>query len=213
MTCSLCESRKAKRSCPALRQEICPQCCGEAREETLDCPLDCVYLLESRDRERRPGLDPAKFPHNEIRITDNFLRENEELLTATARFVLTAAFQTPGAVDRDVRDALDAMIRTHKTLDSGVYYQTVPQSPLAASIVAGIQQQLEEFRQQEAQRTGVTRIRDNDVLGVLVFLLRMALDEDNGRKLCKRFLHTLLLHFQPSAAPAATTPSPLIVSP
>lgn len=211
MTCSLCESRKAKRSCPALRQEICPQCCGQEREETLDCPLDCSYLLDSRDRERRPGLDSENFPHKEVRITENFLRDHEDLLTATARSVLTASFQTPGAVDRDVRDALDALVRTHKTLESGVYYQTMPQSPLAASIAGGIQQLLQRFRQEETQRTGLTRTRDVDVLGVLVFLLRMALDEDNGRKLCKRFLHKLYLHFQP--AQPASAPSSLIVSP
>lgn len=211
MTCSLCESRKAKRYCPAVRQEICPQCCGQEREETLDCPLDCTYLLESRGRERRPGLHPDDFPHKEVRITDNFLRDNEELLTAAAQAVLTASFHTPGAVDHDARDALDALVRTYKTLESGVYYQTMPQSPLAASIVNGIQQLLQQFRQEETQRTGVTRTRDTDVLGVLVFLLRMALDEDNGRKFCKRFLHNLYLHFQPAQPTSAQ--SPLIVSP
>jgi hypothetical protein len=210
MTCSLCENRKAKRPCPALRQEICSQCCGEAREETLDCPLDCAYLLESRDRERRPEVDPAGFPYQDIRISQNFLRANEDLLNAAAQSVLTAAFQAPGAVDQDVREALDALVRTYKTLESGVYYQTVPASPIAAALAGGIQQMLQQFRQQETQRTGVTRTRDADVLGVLIFLLRMALDETNGRRLCKRFLHKLYLHFAPEQT---GTPSPLIVSP
>jgi hypothetical protein len=210
MTCSLCDSRKAKRFCPALRQEICPQCCGEAREESLDCPLDCTYLLESRDRERRPEVDPAAFPHQDIRISPDFLRSNEDLLNAAAHSVLTAAFQAPGAVDQDVREALDALVRTYKTLQSGVYYQTVPQSPIAAAIAGGIQQMLQQFRQEETQRTGVTRTRDADVLGVLTFLLRMALDEANDRRLCKRFLHKLYLHFTPDRASA---PSALIVAP
>jgi hypothetical protein len=200
MTCSLCEARKAKRFCPALRQEICPQCCGKEREETLDCPLDCTYLAESRERERLPGLDPNRFPYPEIRISEAFLRDHEELLTAAASLVMSSAFQAPGAVDRDAREALDALCRTYKTLESGVYYQTVPQSPVAQVIAGGIREGLERFRQEESRRLGMTRTRDVDVLGVLVFLFRMALDEDNGRRYCKRFLHNLYQHFQPEQA-------------
>jgi len=158
-----------------------------------------------------PRHRPESFPYKDIRITENFLKENEELLTAAARFVLGASFQAPGAIDRDAREALDALVRTYKSLESGVYYETMPQSPLAASIVSAVQQSITQFRQEETQRSGLTRTRDADVLGVLVFLLRMALDEDNGRKYCKRFLHTLYLHFQPESA--APSQSPLIVSP
>jgi hypothetical protein len=203
MTCSLCESRKAKRFCPALREEICAQCCGKEREETLNCPLDCPYLLESRAHERRPGLDPDSFPYKEIRIRESFLRDHEDLLAAGARFLYLAALQAPGPVDQDVREALDALARTYKSLASGVYYQTMPPSPVAQSIVSAFQQMLQQYRREQAERTGVTHVRDADVLGVLVFLLRMALDEDNGRRYCKRFLHTLHWHFAPELSPSA----------
>ena len=209
MTCFLCDSRKAKRFCPAVRTQICPQCCGKEREETLDCPLECPYLQEGREHEKPAGLDPSAFPYQEIQVTEKFLRDHEDLLTATAQFTLGAAFQAPGAVDRDVRDALDALVRTYKTLESGVYYQTMPQSPIAGAIVAQLQQALQQFRQQDAERTGVTRTRDTDVLGVLIFLLRMALHDDNGRRLGKSFLHNLYRHFQPTQP--TPSPSPLIV--
>ena len=45
-----------------------------------------------------------------------------------------AALDTPGAVDYDVREALEALIRTYRTLESGVYYESVPANPLAANI-------------------------------------------------------------------------------
>ena len=209
MTCAICESRKAKRRCPALRSEICPQCCGEEREETLDCPLDCPYLMESRERERRPGLAPEEFPYKEIRIGEPYLRQREGLLNALARFVLGAAFSTPGAVDGDVRDALDALARTYKSLESGVYYETLPQSPVAQAIVKQIAEMLEQYRKEETQRTGLTQTRDADVLGILVFLLRMAIDRHNGRKRGRSFLDFLRRHFTPAqSVPAA---SPLIV--
>ena len=211
MTCSICEARKAKRFCPALRSEICPQCCGKEREQTLDCPLDCQYLTESREHEKKAGLDPETFPYKEIRISESFLRENEELLTSLAQFVLGAAMQTPGAVDQDVREALDALVRTYKSLESGVYYQSMPQSPVGQAIVIQVEEMLRHFREEEAEQSGITRTRDVDVLGVLVFLLRLATDEDNSRKRGRRFMDFLLRHFEPAMAQAQQ--APLIVQP
>jgi hypothetical protein len=208
VTCSICESRKAKRACPALRSEICPQCCGKEREESLSCPFDCAYLVEARAHERRAGLDPGQFPYKEVRITEDFLREQEELLNFTAQAVTGAALQVSGAVDHDASQALDALVRTYKSLDSGIYYQTMPDSPLGQAIVARVQEQLQQFRTAETERLGMARTRDTDVLGILVFLLRMALDEDNGRRLGRRFLDLLQRHFESAKAPAA----PLIVS-
>ena len=42
--------------------------------------------------------------------------------------------QVPGVVDRDVLEALDGLIRTYRTLQSGVYYESRPNNPLAGSI-------------------------------------------------------------------------------
>ena len=53
MTCAICETRKEKRFCPAVHGRICPQCCGEQREVTLDCPSDCPYLQQAREHEKR----------------------------------------------------------------------------------------------------------------------------------------------------------------
>src|SRR5437764_34102 len=44
VSCVICEKRKEKRFCPEVHGRICPQCCGENPEITLDCPSDCVYL-------------------------------------------------------------------------------------------------------------------------------------------------------------------------
>jgi len=199
MICSICKSRKAKRYCPAVRSEICPQCCGREREETLDCPLDCPYLIEARGHEKLHGLSPEEFPYKEIRISDTYLRQHEDLLMALGRFVLSAALKTAGAVDADVRDALNALARTYTSLESGVYYETLPQSPVAQIIVRLIQEDIQRFRTEETERAGMTRTRDTDVLAVIVFLLRMAIDRDNGRKRGRSFTDFLLRHFSPAA--------------
>jgi hypothetical protein len=43
-TCSYCQQRKGKRSCPALGGAICSQCCGQHRLQDIVCPSDCMYL-------------------------------------------------------------------------------------------------------------------------------------------------------------------------
>src|SRR4030081_420506 len=94
LSCAICEERKEKRFCPAVHGKICPQCCGEQREVTLDCPSDCPYLLQAREHatthhanaqnERLGARDhEALFPEVEIpdvEITEQFLYEREELI-------------------------------------------------------------------------------------------------------------------------------------
>jgi len=100
LSCALCEERREKRFCPAVHGKICPQCCGEQREVTLDCPSECPYLLQARQQVRehatahartahsdngRPGPRDlaALFPEVEIpdvEITEQFLYEREELI-------------------------------------------------------------------------------------------------------------------------------------
>ena len=49
---------------------------------TLDCPLDCPYLLESRKHDRPEPANLRKFPNQDIRLTETFLRDHEPLLIA-----------------------------------------------------------------------------------------------------------------------------------
>ena len=114
-----------------MRGDICTTCCGTEREVTVDCPWDCAYLQEARKHERSAPVNPDGFPNQDIRVSEEFLRDHEPLLVATARGLMQAAFDTTGAVDLDVREALDALIRTYRTLQSGVYYETRPDNPLA----------------------------------------------------------------------------------
>ena len=106
MVCPLCEKRKAKRDCPAKGTKICSICCGSEREVTIDCPFECRYLQESRQREYKGNLDPKDFPSKEIRIDQSFLREHAELLNVCGRSLLEGASETPGVADRDTQEAL-----------------------------------------------------------------------------------------------------------
>src|SRR3989449_474179 len=131
MPCAICHMRRPKRFCPGVRGDICTICCGTEREITVDCPLDCVYLREAHQHEKIEPTDPRDVPNQDIRVTEEFPRDHELLLLFRARTLLDAALATPGPVDFDVREALDALTPPSRTLQSGVYYETLPANPIA----------------------------------------------------------------------------------
>ncbi len=196
-----------------MQGDICTLCCGAEREVTVDCPFDCPFLQEARKHEHTQPVDPEEFPNKDIRVTEEFLEEHEPLLISAMTSLTLAALDTPGVVDRDVREALDALVRTQRTLQSGVYYETRPDNALANRIFSETQKGLEEFRAKEGEKLGMAHTRDADVLGVLVFLQRLELDRSNGRPRGRAFLDSLrgFLGDVLSAVPETPPASPLIV--
>lgn len=177
---------------------------------TVDCPFDCVYLQEARLREKPAEIDPATVPNQDIRITESFLRDQEALLLFVSQGLLQAALEVPGIIDYDMREALDALIRTYRTLESGVYYETRPANPLANHVCNGVQRAVTEFRTHEREQAGMTRTRDADVLGVLAFLQRLEYDRNNGRRRGRAFLDMLRSQFGAAPAPADAGPSLIV---
>jgi hypothetical protein len=158
---------------------------------TVDCPLDCEYLREARKHEKLTPLDPERVPNSDIRVSEEFLGEHETLAAFLGRAVANAAFTAPGAADLDVREAMESLVQTYRTLQSGVVYETRPGNPLAAAIFDAAQAAVPEFRRLEQQEFGMSRTRDADVLGICVFLQHLGLANDNGRRRGRSFLDLL----------------------
>jgi hypothetical protein len=177
---------------------------------TVDCPFDCEFLQEARKHDRLP-LDPAPEAHPDIELTEEFLARNEDLLVFLGQTIHSAAVETPGTVDFDVREGLEGLTRTYRTMASGIYYESVPPNPLAANVFRAVQQGLPGFREQQHQRSGVTRTRDADVLGVLVFLERIEKDQNNGRRRGRAFLDSLRNFFPPQGEAPHESPPSLIL--
>jgi hypothetical protein len=191
MACVICSTRRPKRFCPGVSSEICSICCGTEREVTVSCPLDCEYLQDSRRHEKPVLSDPVNVPDQDIRVTDNFLRDHDELLMALAGIISEAALAAPGVVDWDVRDALAALVRTYRTLASGMYYETRPDNALAARLCATVQEGIQKLRAEEQRRLGMPRMRDSDFLQCLAFLERVEFDHNNGRRRGRAFIDLL----------------------
>ncbi|MBM3813213.1 MAG: hypothetical protein FJW20_16435 [Acidimicrobiia bacterium] len=164
-------------------------------------------MLEARRRDRLPDIDPRQFPHPDIRVTELFLRENGDLLVFLARSLLEATVTTQGASDNDVRETLEALVKTYRTLDTGLVYETRPSNPFAATIQAKLQAAMQHYRDQILQASGMHSVRDSQILGLLVFLQRMEIQHNNGRRRGRAFLSFLLEHFP------ASRETPGLVSP
>ena len=179
----------------------------------MSCPLDCEYLREARKHDKTPPIDPQQVPNRDIDVKDELLSENEKLLAFLSLVLTRAARETPGVVDFDMRDALDALTRTYRTLASGVYYESRPNNPLAAHICDVVEAGIAEFRREETETLGMTRTRDGDVLGLLIFLQRFELDQNNGRRKGRAFVDALSRIYAEEAGPAPAAASSSLILP
>lgn len=207
MSCSICETRKEKRFCPAVHGRICPQCCGEQREVTLDCPSECVYLQQARQHEKprsSQDIDPAAlFP--QVEIGDQFLYQQEHLVTGLS-FALAGRSQSDSTLrDADLIATLTAMARSYETLvNSGLHYEVPVAGLHQQEIQTGIQEMLQEYREAEQKHLGFTRLRDADVLRALVFLVRMGHRWTSGRPKSRAFIDFLVAQFPERQSALAT---------
>jgi hypothetical protein len=211
MACAICQTRRPRRFCPGVRGDICTLCCGTEREVTVDCPLDCEYLREAHKHEKPQPMDPEALPNRDIPVSEEFLRDNEEFLVFLAHALGRAAARNRAVVDFDIREALDAAIRTHRTLESGLLYESLPANPLAAGLSRALEAAIAEFRRAEAERLGIHKTRDSTALGLLVFLQHFEISHNNGRRRGRAFLDVLLDFYPVEAESEAPGASSLIL--
>jgi hypothetical protein len=210
MACAICNVRREKRHCPGLPGEICAICCGEQREETINCPLDCEYLQQAHLNEVKEAKDPAGVPNRDIRISRGFLEKNVELVIALQHALLIGALEND-AIDNDVKEALQGLAQTYKTLGSGLVYESRPSNPIAGAIYDSIQRRVTDIRQAENER-GVHKLQDSQLLSIVVFLQQMEYAFNNGRKRGRSFLHNLGATMASVASQQRSEQSSLIVS-
>jgi hypothetical protein len=208
VSCAICEIRKEKRFCPAVHGRICPQCCGEQREVTLDCPSDCSYLLQAREHEKpRPAdqLDPAGLLL-QIEVSDQFMYENEHLLMGLSYALAKAARSDRSLHDQDLIAALTVLAKSYERLvNSGLVYEQPLASDPQRRAAAEVEIMIKEYREAEQKHIGYSRLRDADVLKALVFLVRLAHGRTSGRPKSRAFVDFLFAQF-PEQESAVVTP-------
>jgi hypothetical protein len=198
LSCAICEIRKEKRFCPAVHGRICPQCCGEQREVTLDCPSDCPYLQQSREHEKARSADEfdAASLFLQVEISDQFTYQHEHLLMGLS-YALAKAARTDRALnDRDLIAALSAMCTSYERLvNSGLHYEQPLTSTAQHAVAEQVEEMVKQFRAAERKQLGYSNLRDFDMLKALVFLLRLSQGRTSGRPKSHAFIDFLYTQF------------------
>src|SRR5258708_35477978 len=172
VSCAICEIRKEKRFCPAVHARICPQCCGEQREVTLDCPSDCPYLQQAREHEKPRSadeIDPAAL-FLQVELPDQYLYEREHLLMGLTYALAKAAHSDRSLNDRDLIAALSALCASYQRLvNSGLHYEQPLTSASQQRVAAEVENMLNEYREVHQKLLGYSGVRDSDALKALAF--------------------------------------------
>jgi hypothetical protein len=198
LSCAICEIRKEKRFCPAVHGRICPQCCGEQREVTLECPSDCPYLVQAHEHEKPRSadqIDPAGL-FLQVELSDQFLYEKEHLLMGLTYALAKAARADRSLHDQDLIAALVVLSKSYeRRVNSGLHYEQPLTSETQRRATAEVEAMVKEYREAEQKHTGYSTVRDSDVLKALVFLVRLAHGRTSGRPKSRAFAEFLFTQF------------------
>jgi hypothetical protein len=208
LSCAICEIRKEKRFCPAVHGRICPQCCGEQREVTLDCPSDCPYLRQAREHEKPRAVDQIDSAalFLQVEVSDQFMYEREHLLMGLTYALAKAARADRSLSDQDLMATLSALATTYNRLvNSGLHYEQPITSSSQHRAAAEVENMLKEYREAEQKHMGYSSVRESDVLKALVFLLRLGHGRTSGRPKSRAFVEFLFAQF-PEQQSAVVTP-------
>jgi hypothetical protein len=196
LICPICNKRKAKRLCPARAQSICSVCCGTEREVTIDCPSDCLFLVDSRQYDlSRLEIDWSKLPFADVTVKRSFAQEHSRLLLQIDYAICQYATEYHDVVDADVLVALQTLAETYRTKTSGIIYEKALDYALQRAMYDKLKESIANFRQNEARTAGTTTVRDSEVRDALIFLTQLCAAHMNGRPKGRAYLDLIRQQF------------------
>ena len=191
-----------------MHGRICPQCCGEQREVTLDCPSDCPYLQQAREHEKPRAadqIDPAGL-FLQIAVSDQFMYEKEHLLMGLTFALAKSARSDRSLDDQDLIAALSMLATSYqRRINSGLHYEQPLTSESQRRVTMEVETMVKEYREAEQKHVGYSSLKDSEVLKALVFLVRLAHGRTSGRPKSHAFVEFLFAQF-PEKESAVLTP-------
>ena len=154
-------------------------------------------------------ITDQQISYPDVQISEEFIRDHEELLLFTVYSLVQGALRTPGAIDVDVMAALEALIQTHRTLESGLMYETRPENTVALAVQRAFTNSMKDYEKLRQEREGLSAHRNSELLAVLIFLHRLGQQNQNGRPRGRMYLD-LLRHMTPEVGVEERAPSILL---
>ena len=146
MKCTLCNSRKGKRHCPAKSVLICAQCCGEKRVVEIDCPSDCPYLASGQEYQSiKKFLDQVRRsdPADAERRFQT-LHDHGYVIYDLEVAVLGFASDLSSLKDANILDSIELLVEDFRTEQKGVIYQHRHPNPIVESLARELREVLNE---------------------------------------------------------------------
>ncbi len=170
MKCVLCDRKKAKRFCPAKQSTICAPCCGAKRILEIDCPESCGYLKIGRDHEA--SQEGARHYHpvdiNQQEKWSRLFADFEPVIVGLQTTVADERLAARQLTDADVAEALDCLLKTLRTEEHGVFYETSSENLRADALRRQMSLLIESFRQ--PQEGSEKRLQLGDAIDCLELL-------------------------------------------
>jgi hypothetical protein len=174
-----------------VKSDICTICCGTEREQSIDCPLECEFLVNAHEHENTAEVPPNQLPDREIDVDEEFLRKYEWVLIVLGSAIVDGYKAFPASTDYDAREALTELVTTYRTLGSGLVYDPRVVNPYAAAMFEAFRERVADIKRRLAQEGGSGYLTDAAVLKLVVFLRRLEVLDNNGRKRSRAFLGML----------------------
>lgn len=200
--CSLCTARRASRRCPALSQDICPRCCGTRRGRDIACTADCPHLAAAReqveqrsvtfaDLRRVREIDPefaGDFEHGILGIRETRFRDLK---------------------DREVKEAVENLMKTVRTGESGLLYEYRSPNPRIQIIADALKAVIDRYREGK----NVSHSVGTDEVKVILLAVLNAVKTTSRRDPDSVDYLDHIARFGAPVAPAAPQPAGRIILP
>jgi hypothetical protein len=210
--CPICNKRRAERYCPAKGEKICAIDCGTGREVSIDCPVDCSHLLASHrwEQEHPKPLVESEIPFPDVSFPAELIRTRQAAMSGIGYTVAAYAREQRSLTDSEVLAAAHALAETYRTLLSGIYYEKLPDNPVAAGLYAALAKFIDEEKKREAEHPEFPPLKDSEIFHLLVFFERFGRLRSNGRPRTRAFLEFLRGQFPPEMGAAKEEPRIII---
>ena len=96
---------------------------------------------------------------------------------------------------RTLLAALQTLAETYRTQASGIIYEKPLDYPLQRALYDYLKAAISEFRKEEAQRQGMTTVRDSEIRDALIFLTQLCAVHVNGRPKGRAYLDLIRQQF------------------
>jgi hypothetical protein len=124
------------------------------------------------------------------RFDKTFTYRHTPVLNAVCFAICEERTATPWLLDTDVIEVFKDLVKTMKTLSSGIYYESLPESVVRAALFHRLKKLFDEFMQAQPQMLEHS-LKVSDAIDVLTFLTYFATVNSNSRPRSRQYLDLL----------------------